>query len=105
MSGRRAAISGLALFDVLVWYPLARRHLGTGCIAIGLAAGPFVGRLLTTLMMTVLVSAFPRDDPMEMRPSYAVPLRVFAALGWLVLGPVLAASVYTSYRDIYLKAR
>ena len=26
-------------------------------------------------------------------------------LGWLVLGPVLAASVYTSYRDIYLKPR
>jgi len=24
------------------------------------------------------------------------------ALGWLVLGPVIAASVYTSYRDIYL---
>jgi hypothetical protein len=24
-------------------------------------------------------------------------------LGWLVLGPVFAASVYTSYRDIYLK--
>ena len=26
-------------------------------------------------------------------------------LGWLVLGPVFAASIYTSYRDIYLKAR
>jgi uncharacterized membrane protein len=26
-------------------------------------------------------------------------------LGWLVLGPVFAASVYTSYRDIYLKPR
>ena len=26
-------------------------------------------------------------------------------LGWLVLGPVLAASLYTSYRDIYLKPR
>jgi uncharacterized membrane protein len=26
-------------------------------------------------------------------------------LGWLVLGPVLAASVYTSYRDIYLTPR
>jgi uncharacterized membrane protein len=24
-------------------------------------------------------------------------------LGWLVLGPVFAASIYTSYRDIYLK--
>jgi uncharacterized membrane protein len=24
-------------------------------------------------------------------------------LGWLALGPVLAASIYTSYRDIYLK--
>jgi len=24
-------------------------------------------------------------------------------LGWLVLGPVVAASVYTSYRDIYLR--
>jgi uncharacterized membrane protein len=23
------------------------------------------------------------------------------ALGWLVLGPVLAASMYTAYRDIY----
>jgi len=26
-------------------------------------------------------------------------------LGWLVLGPVFGASVYTSYRDIYLKPR
>ena len=26
-------------------------------------------------------------------------------LGWLVLGPVLAASLYTSYRDIYLTPR
>lgn len=26
-------------------------------------------------------------------------------LGWLVLGPVLAASLYTAYRDIYLKPR
>jgi uncharacterized membrane protein len=25
-------------------------------------------------------------------------------LGWLVLGPVLAASLYTSYKDIYLTA-
>ena len=27
------------------------------------------------------------------------------ALGWLALGPVLAISIYTSYRDIYLKPR
>jgi len=26
-------------------------------------------------------------------------------LGWLVLGPVISATVYTSYRDIYLKPR
>jgi uncharacterized membrane protein len=26
-------------------------------------------------------------------------------LGWLVLGPVFAGSVYASYRDIYLKPR
>jgi len=26
-------------------------------------------------------------------------------LGWLVLGPVLAASLYTAYRDIYIKPR
>jgi len=26
-------------------------------------------------------------------------------LGWLVLGPVLAASIYTAYRDIYLTPR
>lgn len=43
---------------------------------------------------------------------YGVLLFVFSivatlplALGWLVLGPVLAASVYTAYRDIYLKPR
>lgn len=30
----------------------------------------------------------------------AIPL----GLGWLVLGPVLAASLYTSYKDIYLTA-
>lgn len=23
-------------------------------------------------------------------------------LGWLVLGPILVASIYTAYRDIYL---
>ena len=40
---------------------------------------------------------------------YSVVLFVFSilatlpiGLGWLVLGPVLAASVYTGYRDIYL---
>jgi len=27
------------------------------------------------------------------------------ALGWLVFGPVLAASPYTAYRDIYFKPR
>jgi uncharacterized membrane protein len=26
-------------------------------------------------------------------------------LGWLVLGPVLAASIYTAYRDIYLRPK
>jgi uncharacterized membrane protein len=31
----------------------------------------------------------------------AIPL----LLGWLVLWPVIAASVYTSYKDIYLKPR
>jgi uncharacterized membrane protein len=43
---------------------------------------------------------------------YGVILFVFSIfaslpllLGWLVLGPVLAASIYTSYRDIYLKPR
>lgn len=32
----------------------------------------------------------------------AVIASVPAGLGWLVLGPVTAASIYTSYRDIYL---
>jgi uncharacterized membrane protein len=43
---------------------------------------------------------------------YGVVLMVLAIiaslpllLGWLALGPVLAASIYTSYRDIYLKPR
>jgi uncharacterized membrane protein len=43
---------------------------------------------------------------------YSVVLFVFSLvatlplmLGWLVLGPVFAASIYTSYRDIYLKPR
>jgi hypothetical protein len=43
---------------------------------------------------------------------YGVILFVFSIfaslpllLGWLVLGPVLAASIYTSYRDIYLEPR
>jgi uncharacterized membrane protein len=40
---------------------------------------------------------------------YGVVMLVFSVLasiplllGWLVLGPVLAASLYTSYKDIYL---
>ena len=43
---------------------------------------------------------------------YSVVLMVLAfvatlplLLGWLVLGPVVAASIYTAYRDIYLKPR
>lgn len=43
---------------------------------------------------------------------YSVVLTVLALvatlplmLGWLVLGPVLAASLYTAYRDIYLRPR
>ena len=35
----------------------------------------------------------------------AVAATLPLALGWLALGPVFAASVYTSYRDIYLKPR
>jgi uncharacterized membrane protein len=33
----------------------------------------------------------------------AIVATVPAALGWLVLGPIVAGSVYTSYRDIYLR--
>jgi uncharacterized membrane protein len=33
----------------------------------------------------------------------AVVAMIPLGLGWLVLGPVLAASVYASYRDIYLR--
>ena len=33
----------------------------------------------------------------------AIVATIPLGLGWLVLGPVIAASVYTSYRDIYLK--
>ena len=43
---------------------------------------------------------------------YSVVLLIFMViatlplgLGWLVLGPVFAASIYASYRDIYLKPR
>ncbi|HEU5176864.1 MAG TPA: BPSS1780 family membrane protein [Burkholderiales bacterium] len=35
----------------------------------------------------------------------AVVATIPIGLGWLVLGPMIAASVYTSYRDIYLKPR
>lgn len=34
---------------------------------------------------------------------FAIVATIPIGLGWLVLGPVIAASVYTSYRDIYLK--
>jgi uncharacterized membrane protein len=33
----------------------------------------------------------------------AIVATIPLGLGWLVLGPVIAASVYTGYRDIYLK--
>jgi len=35
----------------------------------------------------------------------AVVATIPIGLGWLVLGPVLAASIYTAYRDIYLMPR
>jgi uncharacterized membrane protein len=35
----------------------------------------------------------------------AVPATLPIGLGWLVLGPILSATVYTSYRDIFLKPR
>ena len=35
----------------------------------------------------------------------AVVASIPLMLGWLALGPVLAASIYTAYRDIYLKPR
>ena len=35
----------------------------------------------------------------------AIVATIPLGLGWLALGPVFAASVYTSYRDIYLKPR
>jgi len=34
---------------------------------------------------------------------FAILASLPVGLGWLVLGPVIAASVYTSYRDIYLR--
>jgi uncharacterized membrane protein len=33
----------------------------------------------------------------------AIVASIPLGLGWLVLGPVIAASVYTGYRDIYLR--
>lgn len=36
---------------------------------------------------------------------FAVLASIPIGLGWLVLGPVLAASVYTAYRDVYFKPR
>lgn len=33
----------------------------------------------------------------------SVPATILLGLGWLVLGPVIAASFYTSYRDIYTR--
>ena len=35
---------------------------------------------------------------------FAILASIPLGLGWLMLGPVLIASVYTSYRDIYLEA-
>jgi uncharacterized membrane protein len=35
----------------------------------------------------------------------AVPATLLLMLGWLVLGPVVAASIYASYRDIYTRPR
>ena len=35
--------------------------------------------------------------------ALAIVATIPIGLGWLVLGPVVAASVYTSYRDIYLR--
>jgi uncharacterized membrane protein len=37
--------------------------------------------------------------------AFSVVATLPIGLGWLVLGPVIAASVYASYRDIYLKPR
>jgi hypothetical protein len=34
----------------------------------------------------------------------AIVASIPLALGWLVLGPMIVASVYTAYRDIYLSA-
>jgi uncharacterized membrane protein len=33
--------------------------------------------------------------------GFAILASIPLCLGWLVLGPVIAASIYTSYRDIY----
>jgi uncharacterized membrane protein len=33
--------------------------------------------------------------------AFAIVASIPLGLGWLVLGPVLAASVYTAYRDIF----
>lgn len=37
--------------------------------------------------------------------AFSIIATIPIGLGWLVLGPVLAASIYASYRDIYLKPR
>jgi hypothetical protein len=33
--------------------------------------------------------------------GFAILASIPFLLGWLVLGPVIGASIYTSYRDIY----
>ena len=45
------------------------------------------------------------DYALVWRPEPGVLASLPLMLGWLALGPVLAASLYTSYRDIYLKPR
>jgi uncharacterized membrane protein len=35
----------------------------------------------------------------------AIPATLLLMLGWLALGPVIAASIYASYRDIYTRRR
>ena len=68
----------------------------------------FQGRGAVASMVESFVACFANTVPFLLYGLILLGLSIVAsipmALGWLVLGPVMAASVYTGYRDIFVSA-
>lgn len=121
MVGLATGVGLFSMFDGTAPQSMPPGAMFTLVIAVLIMAGLMVPVMMAVWFAPALVMFQGRDAVAAMKESfsgclknivpfliYGVVLMVFSVLasipfglGWLVLGPVLAASIYTSYKDIF----